>query len=76
MDLLNVPDYMTQMQSSGFSGILGCALFLVLFYLHMFVAFLINLSILLSMSWGALVLCRLFGIPWTDGTTKGFINRS
>ena len=31
--------------------------------------------IMVTIVWGLLFLCRLFRVPWIDGTIRGFLNR-
>jgi len=45
------------------------------FYLTLSIYMLINMVITATIIWILLLLYRLLGIPWFDGTTKGFINR-
>ena len=45
------------------------------FYISFAVYMLINALITATMIWSLLLICRLLGLPWIDGTTKGFIDR-
>lgn len=67
------PDYWTHLNNPSFFEVMD---FILIFYFHMFVFMVLNILFTIGFVWGLLILCRLLGIPWVDGTTKGFKNRS
>lgn len=71
--MLNVPDYWSMLPDHNFLTIMA---FIFKFYLTMIIFMAMNILIMVSSVWGLLIICRLLGIPWVDGTKKGFINRS
>jgi hypothetical protein len=50
-------------------------LFVIQLYTTIIVITILNMLLLLIASWGLLLIFRMLGIPWVDGTTKGFIDR-
>ena len=58
-----------------FEQILSFMFWLVKFYGIMFLCIVIQSMILIVPCWTLLVLCRLFGLTWIDGTKKGYLNR-
>ena len=69
-------DYYTQFSSLGLNPILSFLLFVVQFYIFLFIFIILNALLTACFCWSLLVIYRILGIPWIDGTTKGFINRS
>jgi len=67
------PDYLSYMQDPTIFDIMA---FVVKFYSMMFVFMVLNVAFMVSSIWALLIVFRVLGIPWLDGTTKGFINRS
>ena len=67
------PDYWSQMQNPD---IMSVMVFIIKFYSMMFVFMILNVAMTISFVWSLLIICRALRIPWIDGTTKGFINRS
>lgn len=49
--------------------------FFAYWFLAMIFSVIVNLAIINTILWGALTICRIFSIPWLDGTTKGFYYR-
>lgn len=54
-----------------FNTLLLLSYWLIAFLVHM----LITVSLLVTITWGLLILYRLLGIPWVDGTRYGLLNR-
>ena len=74
--MLNNPDYASTIQHlSGTDYFLGLVTWLTKFYLLMGITIILNAIIISLFFWSMLLICRIFGIKWLDGTTKGFINR-
>lgn len=71
--MLNIPDYWSALPDHSFLAIIG---FIFKFYLTMFIFMAMNILIMVTSVWGLLIVYRILGIPWIDGTTKGLINRS
>lgn len=67
------PDYWSALPDHNF---LTIVMFLLKFYITMFIFMALNIALMVSSVWALLIVFRLLGIPWLDGTTKGFINRS
>lgn len=66
------PDYLGELQNPG---ILEVGDMIIRFYALMIIYMFFNTVIMAGLVWNLLFICRLFGIPWVDGTTKGFVNR-
>lgn len=66
------PDYIAAMNNPSLLDVL---LFLIKFQVIMAVSVLFNALLMMGVIWWMLFFCRFTGIPWIDGTTKGFINR-
>ena len=64
------PDYFLQLKS--FKDIV---MFLIQFHLLLIVYMIMNIAVIVVFSWLLLFVFRALGIPWIDGTTKGFVNR-
>jgi hypothetical protein len=64
------PDYLVQFKS--FKDIV---MFLIQFHVLLIVYMVMNIAVLVAVSWSLLFVFRALGIPWVDGTTKGFLNR-
>jgi NADH:ubiquinone oxidoreductase subunit 3 (subunit A) len=75
VNILPSTDYLTTFTSIGGDPFLGFFYFLMQFYGLMIIFIILNSILLLALTWSFLVICRLLGIPWVDGTTEGFINR-
>ena len=76
MKFLNIPDYYSSVENlQGFDLIVNIIWFLITFYGTMILFIILNALLMVSICWSMLLICRLFGLPWVDGTTKGFINR-
>jgi len=67
------PDYYSYMNNPSILEMLDMVFY---FYLTMTVFMVFHILFMIGFVWGLLILCRLLGIPWVDGTTKGFKNRS
>lgn len=67
------PDYLSYIQDPTIFDIMA---FVVKFYLMMFVFMVLNVAFMVASIWALLIVFRILGIPWLDGTTKGFVNRS
>jgi hypothetical protein len=67
------PDYWSALPDHNF---LTIVLFILKFYVTMFIFMALNVAFMVGSVWGLLLICRALGIPWIDGTRKGFINRS
>ena len=63
-------------QANPGNEIMGFIVFALQFQIFMVIYIIINILLTISMCWGMLVVFRILGIPWLDGTTKGFIKRS
>lgn len=66
------PDYLSYMQDPN---LLDIMLLVVKFYAMMIVFMFMNVVCMVGFVWNLLFICRFLGIPWIDGTTKGFIKR-
>lgn len=66
------PDYIGQLTNPDIADIL---ILLLKFFIFAFVGMVMNTLYVVGSVWWLLFLCRLIGIPWIDGTTKGFVNR-
>ncbi len=75
MRFLNMPDYLSHASLDFWQAGWQFLQFVVFFYFSLFVVILLNFLIVAVVSWGLLMVFRLLGKPWVDGTTKGFINR-
>lgn len=67
------PDYLATLNNPS---LLDVILFLIKFQIIMFTYIILNGLCIAGIVWWMLFFCRFTGIPWIDGTTKGFINRS
>ena len=77
MKLLDTPDYYSHVAHlEGFELIINMIWFIITFYASMIVFIIMNALLTAAICWSLLFIFRLLGIPWLDGTTKGFINRS
>jgi len=76
MNFLLPPNYMMLIAALPPEKQLTGFLWLMLqLYTTVFIMTILNVALILTIVWGGLLICRLLGIPWVDGTTKGFINR-
>lgn len=76
MKFLDVPDYYTPMAHlEGLDFFINMVLFIVSFYGTMIVFIILNALLTAAVCWSMLIICRLLGIRWIDGTNKGYINR-
>lgn len=66
-------DYWSALPDHNFLIIVA---FILKFYATMFIFMVLNVAFMVSSVWALLIICRVLGIRWIDGTTKGFINRS
>jgi hypothetical protein len=66
------PDYLGHLQDPTVTDVL---LLMVKFNTIMIAYMAINVLYMVGFVWWLLFICRLLGIPWVDGTTKGFVNR-
>jgi len=77
LKLLDTPDYYSKVAHlEGFDLIINMIWFIITMYATMIVFIILQALLVASICWSALLICRMLGIPWLDGTTKGFINRS
>jgi len=67
------PDYLSAMQDPSVFNIM---IFIIKFYSMMIVFMILNVLFMVSFVWSLLIICRIIGLPWIDGTTKGFVNRT
>ena len=71
------PDYYTMVQQAyPDNPIWGFLVFALQFHIFMILYIIVNMLLTAGICWGLLIIFRILGIPWLDGTTKGFINRS
>ncbi len=66
------PDYLGQLQEPSVLGVFGLVLNL---YSLLILSVIMNAILMSGTVWWMLFICRFLGIPWIDGTTKGFVNR-
>jgi len=55
--------------------ILQALKFVLILYYCLAIHIIICMVLTSGLIWSALLLCRLLGITWVDGTVKGFLNR-
>jgi hypothetical protein len=67
------PDYIGQLQTVN---ILEIGDLVIKFYIVLIIYMFTNVVFMVGFVWNLLFICRLLGIPWFDGSTKGFINRT
>ena len=76
MNFLHVPDYLSKYQHlTGFDAIIQFIWFTITLYSTMIIFLFLNALLTATLMWSMLLICRVLGIPWIDGTTKGFLNR-
>ena len=70
------PDYFSAVQQA-YPGneFVGFLIWAVQFQIFMIIYILVNVLLTAGLLWGLLIIFRILGIPWMDGTTKGLINR-
>ena len=72
-----IPDYVASYAHLGpLEFIVNMMVWVVCFYLSLLIVMLLQLVLLLVIVYGLLALHRLLGLPWVDGSTKGFVKRS
>lgn len=77
MKFLDIPDYYSQLSHlTGFEFFWNMVIWMVSFYATMILFIILNALLTAAFCWSLLFVFRFFGIPWLDGTTKGYINRS
>lgn len=67
------PDYFGALENPGVVDVL---LLMLRFQLFVLIGMMMNVLFTVGFVWWLLFFCRFWGIPWIDGTTKGFVNRS
>lgn len=70
------PDYYSMVQKT-YPGnqFIGFLIWALQFQILMIFYIIINVIFTATVLWGLLIIFRILGIPWLDGTIKGFINR-
>lgn len=76
MNFLSVPDYVNALgANTTYEIIANFVLWMLAFYGSMILFMALNMILIIIVSYSMLIVCRLFGIPWVDGTKSGYFNR-
>jgi len=71
--MVHHPNYIDSIQPENIFQVM---LWIVKFYFMLGFWIFLNTVFMVGFIWALLVVFRVMGIPWLDGTTKGFVNRS
>ena len=71
--MLHHPNYIDSIQPENIFQVM---LWIAKFYFMLGFWIFLNTVFMVGCIWALLVVFRVLGIPWLDGTTKGFVNRS
>jgi hypothetical protein len=73
LKILNIPDYVSLVTDQH---LLYFIAWLVTFYLGIIIFILINVIFTCILLYSILIIFRILGIPWLDGTTRGVFRRT